>query len=394
VGDGSAAAVRARLCVRPAAPAPDPSPAGIAPTQPPAVLDAEQHLQEYRELTYLEPVPVRPVTEEELRTRIDAAFDRRYPRGLMSRRSTSWSTIGVVPPGTDLRAAFRADLPAPSGVAYDLDTNVLSLVTSDRPGPVERFSLLHQLALALDDQRFELARIEPRFDGCLDDQAMAALGAVEGSAGFFARQVALRTFSATDQRALEPARLYRRPSGVPPFVHAIRAWPDVEGPRFAGTITDMGETEGINEPLSSLPVSTEQVLHARDRLRDPPLPVDVPDLGPALGAGWSDLDVMDAGEAWLLAMLALRLPAGDAATAATGWGGGQYRAWADGAHTAVLLQTVWDTPRDATEFLTAARRWIGRTSTATAGTAGDPATVVALFASDPATLTALRAALG
>jgi hypothetical protein len=123
------------------------------------------------------------------------------------------------------------------------------------------------------------------------------------------------------------------------------------------------------------------------------VPVDVPDLGPALGAGWSNLDVMDAGELWLRTMLGLRLPAGDAVAAAAGWGGGQYRAWTDGPHTAVLLEMAWDTPRDVGEFLGAVRRWIGGRGTATAGTIGDPTKVVALFASDPATLAALRGAL-
>src|SRR6266542_6121375 len=74
---------------------------------------------------------------------------------------------------------------------------------------------------------------------------------------------------------------------------------------------------------------------------------DLPDLGPALGSDWKDLDVMDVGEEWLREALALGLDRGEAGTAADGWGGAQYRAWTDGSHVAVLLETGWDTPEDA-----------------------------------------------
>jgi hypothetical protein len=261
--------------------------------------------------------------------------------------------------------------------------------------PVAHLGLVHELAVAIDDQRFELARAEPLLDACREEAWMGALGVAEGSAGFFATQVALRTFSPAEQAILEPDRLYPRPAGVPPFVHALQVWPFVEGPRFASVITDLGETEGINEPLSTFPVSTEQVMHPADRLDDAPVAVDVPDLGPAIGAGWRDLDLMDVGEEWIDAMLTLRLDANRASSAALGWGGGRYRAWTDATNAAVLLITTWDTPRDAGQFLAAARRWIGEGSgqSAAAGMAGDPTTVVAMFATNPTTLAAMEDAL-
>ena len=280
-----------------------------------------------------------------------------------------------------------------SGASYDVDTNVLSYVEHTDLEPIEHFGLVHELALALDDQRFEEARADALLAGCDDEAWAAAQGATLGSAGFFATQVALRTFAAGDQQVANPAVRLRRPAGVPRFVHAVRVFPDVQGPAFAATITDLGETEAINEPLGSLPVSTEQVLHPADRLHDPPIAVDVPDLGPALGTGWTDLDVMDVGEEWLRAMLALRLDPKVVDAAAQGWGGGRYRAWTDGSRVGVALVTEWDTPKDASEFLAALGRWIGDGTTAAAGTTQDPSTVVALFATDAPTLAAMERAL-
>jgi hypothetical protein len=85
--------------------------------------------------------------------------------------------------------------------------------------------------------------------------------------------------------------------------------------------------------------------------------VEVPDLASLLGTGWSELDLSDVGEEFLLALLALHLPRSDAARAAAGWNGGRYRAWSDGARTAVVMATRWETLKDASEFAAAVNRW-------------------------------------
>ena len=89
-------------------------------------------------------------------------------------------------------------------------------------------------------------------------------------------------------------------------------------------------------------------------------PVDVPDFAPTFGPTWRDHDVMIVGEVWLKALLNLRLEEGAAASAAAGWDGGIYRAWGDGTDVAVIMSTVWDTPKDAKEFSEALSRWLSR----------------------------------
>jgi len=151
----------------------------------------------------------------------------------------------------------------------------------------------------------------------------------------------------------------------------------------------------VNQALQEFPASTEQVMHPDRYPSDTPVPVDVPDFGPSLGPGWRDLDVMQVGEEWLKAMLALRLPDADAATGAAGWGGGLYRAWTDGPHVAVVLSTQWDTATDADQFTAAIGRWLRADhSTAVERPPGDGSPVEVLFACDQGTLDALRAALG
>jgi hypothetical protein len=389
-GRESSTAVRRRLCVRP--PAPKPTPAQPA-RPPPAIVQAEQEVQQVRELRYVHPVAVEPVTHQQLVNGLDTSFDHSYPVGLMGRRSLAWQSIGVLPKGSGLRADIHSYLSGQVIGYYDPSSGQLVFIGSDNPSPVERLTLAHELTHADDDQHFDLNRLNGLENACADERMIAALGAVEGSAVYFSFQVAQTFFSPGDLAKLAFGGGGGPPGGVPPFVQALETWPYIDGPGFIRTLRTTRGIDGVNAALRRFPETTEQVIHPEKFPGDRPVAVEVPDLGPALGAGWRDLDVMDVGEEWLRAMLGLRLDTAAAASAAAGWGGAQYRAFTDGTHVAVALVTAWDTPRDATEFLVALRRWMEPGQAAVAGRTTDPTRVVGLFASDRGTLASLEKAL-
>ena len=137
------------------------------------------------------------------------------------------------------------------------------------------------------------------------------------------------------------------------------------------------------------PVSTEQVLHPEKYPDDRPQAVQIPDLSSRLGTGWSLLEQEDVGEGWLLMLLGLRLSTDESKAAAAGWDGGLLRSWSKGSQTAVLIQTVLDTERDAQEFAAAMAEWIGGHA-AEARRTGE--TVRVFFGSDRATLREIEAA--
>ena len=143
-----------------------------------------------------------------------------------------------------------------------------------------------------------------------------------------------------------------------------------------------GGQGALDGALATLPASTEQVLHPSAYPSDLPVAVDVPDLGPSLGASWTDLDVMETGEAWLSALMQLRLDSVTAEIACAGWGGARYRAWTDGTSVAVLLVTTWDTPEDARQFADGMDRWIAQGSSPAAVGPVDGSTVEVWFATD------------
>lgn len=384
-GAGSAAAAMERLCESPKTG----SGSGVTPEgpTPPAIATVEQQVESVRGLRYTSHVDVKALTQEEIDRRLTKNFDETYPVEFYARRSQAWGTIGVIPAGTSIRDALLAYQTGQVVGFYNTANGQLVYVGDADLSLTERYILAHELTHAIDDQHFGLGRLDSVAARCDDEAFTAGLGAIEGSAQFFATQVIMRFPSDAPVGGGGGGGSLE---GVPPFISDLQIWPYGAGMAFVQDLHDRGGTALVDRALIDFPVSTEQIIHPERWPNDTPRPVDVPDLGPALGAGWSDLDVMTVGEVWLRLMLELRLDAGDAGPAASGWDGGLYRAWNDGSRTAVVLRTVWDSPQDAQEFADAMGEWVGVTAFVAPP---DGARVDIGFASDAATLDALRAAL-
>jgi hypothetical protein len=359
---------------------------------PPAITQVEHEVERFRGLQYDHPVQVEQISSSQMSARAKKSFEQEYPAALYDRRTIAWRTIGVIPADADLRTALLSFGAGQVVGYYDPTTGAL-VVTAD-PSPTltlsERYVLAHELTHAIDDQHFGLSRLDPLLKSCQDERFAAALGAVEGDAQYFARQVILAHPSTNIGGTGGGV-----PSDVPPFVSQLQLWSYTAGERFIASVEASGGIEAVDRVMTHLPASTEQIIHPTSYPSDKPDPVDIPELASALGRGWTDLDVMQVGEEWLQLMLRLRLPAGQADAAAAGWGGSIYRAWTNGRHTAILLRTTWDTRGDAAQFLTAMQDWLR------AGSQEDAAVVArvhggvdVLFGSDPVAVQALRAAIG
>lgn len=383
-GPHSAAAVMRRLCEAPKTG----SGSGVTPEgpTPPAIATVEQEVEAVRDLRYTSHVDVKPITQEQMDRRLTKSFGKTYPVEFYARRSQAWATIGVIPAGTSVRDALLAFQTGQVVGFYNPANKQLVYIGDTQLDLTERFILAHELTHAIDDQHFGLSRLDAITARCDDEAFTAGLGAIEGSAQFFATQVILRFPSDASGGGGGGGSL----EGVPPFVSNLELWPYTAGLAFIQRLDEQGGTILVNRALTTFPLSTEQIIHPERWPNDVPQPVDVPDLGSALGAGWTDLDVMTVGEVWLQLMLQLRLDADAADRAATGWDGGIYRAWTDGTHTAVVLRTVWDTPADAQEFVDAMRAWARD-----AAFVGSPVgvRVDVGFASDAGTLALLKQGL-
>jgi hypothetical protein len=388
-GPRSAQAALDRLCRRPP---PQPASTGSEGPTPPAIKQVEGQVQEIRGLEFTERVPVDAASHDELVKGLIQSFDSSYPAKMYVRRSRAWQTIGVVPPGTSIRRSIERYAGSQVIGYYDPLSGQLVFIGTEDPTPVQKVTLAHELTHALDDQHFRLDRLNTLESDCADEAFQAALGAVEGDATYFMIVYAQRFLTLDEQLELG---LGPAPSttGIPPFVVELQTWPYTAGLSFIQAMDRRGGTEAIDRAMESFPVSTEQVIHPERYPNDAPTAVNVGDLGPELGPGWTDLDVMGVGEAFLSIMLGLRLPPITSEAAAAGWDGGTYRAWSDGEHVAIVFSTVWDGPRDAAEFASATRQWLGSREGRSASVLPvEGQRVTVLFASDAASLASLQAA--
>lgn len=387
-GEPGALAAMHELCV---APTPVSTDDDGAPVDAPAdVEQVESQVEQVRELDFLRPVAVQPVSAEEIAGKLEGAFDDTYPKEFYERRTVAWQTLGVIPRDVTIRDALLAFQTGQVVGFYNPLDGELVYRADGQLGIVERVTLAHELTHAIDDQHFDLARIDGIAARCRDEAFQAALGAVEGSAQFFAVKV-LFEFPPVDGDFSGLGDGGGLPEGVPPFIADLLLWPYTAGQAFVTALDSRGGVDEIDGALRAFPTTTEQILHPERYPTDRPTPVDVPDLAGELGAAWGDLDAMQVGEAWLQAMLELRLDPAIAEAAAAGWDGGIYRAFTDGDDAVVVAATAWDTTADADAFAQAVREWfeandervvIGQPSpqrvTFAVSTTGDPRTADAL----------------
>jgi hypothetical protein len=393
-GAGSAQAALERLCD---VPPPKGNRGSDVPPEgptPPAIEQVMHQVAQIRGFPYDHPVVAEPVTQAQIARGFQKSLDASFPVDLYERRSQAWQTIGVIPPGTEIRDEVSKYGSSQVIGYYDTESEKLVFLGDADPSPLERITLAHELTHAIDDQRFGLERVDALGSKCEDEAAEAALGLIEGNATYFMYDWA-RTFLSPDQQldlAREAADQAAPPSNVAPFIEDLQIWPYTAGQRFVTQLVQRGGLEAVNHAFERFPVSTEQIMHPERFPNDVPTPVDVPELSSELGSGFQDLDVMDVGEMWLNLLLSQRLDSSVADAAAAGWDGGIYRAWSDGNDVAVVLQTTWDTEQDAAEFHDAMQDWIegGNGS----GTVLEPQgkDVRVLFASDPSTLDTLDSA--
>jgi len=373
-----------RLCIPPDIPS---GPVTKVPT-PPAIAEVEEQVEAVRGLAFERRVNVEPVTPEEIDRRLGKYLDVYYPKRFYARRSDAWATIGAIPRNVGILGAIDAYQQGQVLGFYDSQNGELVYTGDADLDRLEHFVLAHELTHAIDDQHFDLDRLDDLVVRCEDEPFQAALGIVEGSANHFATQVLLRFPVASTSSA---------PGGgsageVPPLMLEIFAYPYTAGQRFADALADAGGSAAVDRALRTFPTTTEQILHPTKYPDDVSERVDVPDFAPTFGPGWRDHDVMVVGEMWLKALLDLRLEESASIDAAAGWDGGTYRAWSDGADVAVILSTIWDTPADAEEFREALAEWVSRGSGPGVVLEADGTRVHAGFASSEALMGAVSSA--
>jgi len=219
--------------------------------------------------------------------------------------------------------------------------------------------MAHELTHALQDQHFNLKRFEnwPKGDS---DAELAAHALIEGDA-----TLAMTLYMAKNPLvALAFLRsLGGQETGTEQFKQAPRAlresllFPYEEGSAWATQLYKRGGWEMVSRAFTTLPKSSEQILHAEKYFSyEAPQKIALPDFGAALGPAWKKIDYDVNGEWGTYLILDEFLnDATESKRAAAGWGGDRFALYETGKPDEVFVAqlTAWDTPVDAREFFDA-----------------------------------------
>ena len=289
---------------------------------------------------------------------------------------------------------------------YDDRTRKMYVVSdTGEIGPVEEITYAHEYTHALQDQTFGLRSIQG--DAKDDsDRTLARTALIEGDATLL--------MSLWAQRNLSPDQLGAVAGASDPASQAILdrlpailreplLFPYLSGlPLALGGFTSGGGYAGVDALFANPPDSTEQVMHP-DKLasREAPVKVTIDNsVATKLGPGWK-VGLQDT-----LGELQLGIILGDVAgvdkatadAAAAGWGGDRVALLqGPNGETAVVLDTVWDTDADATQFDAALAGMVGKLQGAgkhASALMPAPNRVVLISADSDATLSKLANVLG
>jgi hypothetical protein len=298
-------------------------------------------------------VPETFLTEDELRANLTKEMATDYPRDEAAQDAKElWLMRLSDDPNLDLYQLY-IDLQTEQVLGYydQIKKELFVRNDGDTLTPSARQTLAHEFVHALQDQHFDLEKMLPS-ETTDDDGALAIRALVEGDATVSGLLYAQSYMSPEDYQSLINDSGNADTSvldAAPQYIQDSLYFPYNEGVEFVIALGILGGFGPINRAYSEPPASTEQIMHPEKYLKDMPQPAPLVPLTDTLGAGWTHGDNGTVGEFDLKTILNEN-GAVDAEGAAAGWGGGVYEYYSNGDKAVQLINTVWDTNRDADEF--------------------------------------------
>jgi hypothetical protein len=263
---------------------------------------------------------------------------------------------------------------------YDLDKKEIVIPGSTLDAE-QRVTLAHELTHTLDDQHFNLDKVNKVGDQH-DTDAVTAL--VEGDAVWVQDKYEAtlsdadrRAYVRSQQTAVSPADL----KGVPQIFEVLSEWPYDFGPFFVDILRQVGGQARVDQAFKSPPLDEEQVIDPITYLDDdPPGPISPP----VLPHGAKKLDGgKEFGSLAWFQMLSERIDPHVALKATLGWGADSYTDAREGAKTCVEVHYRGETKQDNAEMLTALHQWIGALPSGMASVTVNSDNTLQLHSCDP-----------
>ena len=321
---------------------------------------------ELRALALETPIEPQVVTEAQAVDLLKAQFQSENPPATLAAQQALYERLGLLPADSSLQDMELELLGSEVlGFYVPKDKKLYVVARSGGVGPVEEYTMAHEITHALQDQHFDLQKVSP--DAA--DQTDRTLGAhalIEGDASLSGTLWATRYLSAQELAVVVAAGADPSQQAVlaklPPIVKEPLLFLYTQGLQFTLGLFQSGGWPAVDRALRSPPVSTEQVLHPdKYATHEMPVVLSLPEgLAARVGAGWK-LALQDTfGELELRIWLQSSTSSAALADQATaGWAGDRvgYLAGPSG-QDAAIIWTSWDTPADAAQFVDAAGRLV------------------------------------
>lgn len=307
-------------------------------------------VEEARGLEFVEPVEVEVLADGPFQERLldDAVEDRRE----LEETAVVLRALGLLGADDDLAAVLEAFLGDAVVGFYDPADGAL-VVRGAELNPYVRYTLVHELVHALDDQHFELDR--PELDERDDEASAAFVALVEGSAVRVEEEWLASLDAGTRQQVrLEEARLGAGIdlADVPVVVPQLLAFPYVHGPDFVEALVDAGGRERLDDAFGEPPTTTAEILDPARYLGGvETVEVAAP---PAEGEVVQEGVV---GEWTLRLLLGDVLPSGRVETVTSGWLGDRFASWRDGDRSCVRMAFATLTRAEGAALADALEAW-------------------------------------
>ncbi|HSV86007.1 MAG TPA: hypothetical protein VLH85_05495 [Levilinea sp.] len=317
-----------------------------------------------RGLTLNAPLLRDVLSPEELQDRVAKEFFADYTDEEAGHDAALFHVWGFLQADFDLVNFFKALYSEQVAGYYDSETKEMYVVLAEGFFGNERMTYAHEFAHVLQDQTFDLRNgmlLNSEYCEENTEYCAAVTALVEGDATKTQLAWFWQYATPQDQQQVQQAsETFESPvfDTAPGFIQEDLLFPYIYGLEFVQSLYDRGGWEAIDAAYANPPVSTEQILHPDRYPSDLPVLVVLPDLGPILGDGWTEIvdDVMGQWSTYLVLTesrdSAAQLPAEVARIAAAGWGGDAYAAFSfdDTGQILLLHRWLWDTSADATEF--------------------------------------------
>jgi len=261
------------------------------------VPEISRELSEITNLPLRRPVPCSVIDKQQVNAFLKERLKEDASPEEIRAEELTLKKFGLVPPDFDLAASTVDLLTEQAAAFYDYHKRKLFL-TAASGGESQDAVLAHELAHALADQNFNLARYIKQGNKN-DDGSTARLSVMEGQATWLMSEYEARRQGKTlvGNQALVDTMARITDTGdsqfpvfekAPLYLRRSLVFPYAEGMTFQNAVLERDHQRGFAEVFTNAPVSTQQILHPAKYFADvKPVEPELPD--PHLPRGYKSL---------------------------------------------------------------------------------------------------------